>query len=210
MLAAAALFSGVALLATILGDVPLPISLGITTTMLAIGLPMLISRAPPARRRWLARTVLVGAGAGLLATVCYDVSRAGLSQLDPSPYNPFEAIRVFGVLLVGQDAAPSAVYAAGLAFHFVNGTSFAVAYTLLFARGGQTSVRRAVLMGVGWGLFLELFQLTLYPGWLDIRAYDEFVRVSFIGHLVYGATLGLAARAGLRWRPPPDFPGAAR
>lgn len=208
--AAAALFSGVALLATILGDVPLLISLAITTTMLAIALPVLISRADPARRRWLARTALVGAGAGLLATVCYDVSRAGLSQLDPSPYNPFEAVRVFGVLLVGESAAPSAVYAAGVAFHFVNGTSFGVAYTLLFARSGQTSVRRAVLMGMGWGLFLELFQLSLYPGWLDIRAYDEFVRVSFMGHLVYGATLGLAARAGLRWLLSPRHPKAGR
>ena len=46
-----------------------------------------------------------------------------------------------------------------------------------------------------WGLFLETFQLTLYPGWLDIRTYSEFATISALSHVVYGATLGLLARA---------------
>lgn len=73
--------------------------------------------------------------------------------------------------------------------HLLNGTSFGVAYLFLFARDGRTSVRRALLTGVGWGLFLETFQLTLYPGWLDIRLYQEFATISALSHIVYGATL---------------------
>ena len=67
---------------------------------------------------------------------------------------------------------------------------FGVAYVFLFARDGAISGGRALATGVAWGIFLELFQLTLYPGWLDIRAYKEFAMISALGHVVYGATLG--------------------
>ena len=61
-----------------------------------------------------------------------------------------------------------------------------------------TSIPAATLLGMAWGLFLELFQLALYPGWLSIGFYDEFLRVSFLGHLVYGGVLGMSARWALR------------
>ena len=51
---------------------------------------------------------------------------------------------------------------------------------------------------MGLALFLEVFQLTLYPGWLDIGFYAEFVQISAISHLVFGATLGMVVRYGLR------------
>jgi hypothetical protein len=70
---------------------------------------------------------------------------------------------------------------------------FGVAYVFLFARDGAISAGRALGTGVAWGIFLELFQLTLYPGWLDIRTYEEFVTISALGHIVYGATLGTIA-----------------
>jgi hypothetical protein len=52
--------------------------------------------------------------------------------------------------------------------------------------------------GVAWGLFLETFQLMLYPGWLKIGFLDEFRRISFGAHLVFGAGLGLMVPYGLR------------
>ena len=127
-----------------------------------------------------------------------DVIKTILSQLDPSPFDPFHAIQIFGQLLAGTNADPVLVAAAGTAFHLVNGTSFGVAYLFLFARDGAIPVRRALLTGVGWGLFLETFQLTLYPGWLDIRLYQEFATISALSHIAYGATLGLLARWVLR------------
>ena len=92
---------------------------------------------------------------------------------------------------------------AGIAFHLLNGTTFGVAYVFLFARHGSFSTRRAIVTGLTWGLFLEMFQITLYPGWLDVRAYTEFAAISFLGHVVYGFTLGVVARAGLqKWSEP--------
>lgn len=193
-----ALFSGVALLMNIIGRVSLPLALAGTATLTILGVGLSVRRQPPEARRWTIRTAAVGAAIGLVATIAYDVTKAILSQLDPSPYNPFEALRIFGQLLLNTDATTADVYLAGGAFHFLNGTAFAVAYAFLFGRDGATTRRRAVLTGMGWGVFLEIFQLTLYPGWLSIQFYTEFATISALSHLVYGATVGLLARAGLR------------
>jgi hypothetical protein len=36
--------------------------------------------------------------------------------------------------------------------------------------------------------------ITLYPGWLNIEKVDELALVSILGHVAFGATLGLTAR----------------
>lgn len=197
-LGAGALFSGVALLTNIIAGFSLPLALGVLTLMFGVLVVVATRGTEPADRRKLLRTGLVGITAGLAATLAYDVAKSALSQLDPSPYNPFEATRIFGTLLIGPEASALGIQAAGWASHLLNGTSFGLAYCFVFGRGGETSLRWALLTGIGWGLFLETFQLTLYPGWLDIRFYSEFVQISFAAHIVYGAFLGVACRAGLR------------
>lgn len=144
------------------------------------------------------RTIAAGIGVGLSATLIYDLTKMLLSRLDPSSFYPFHVIAIFGAPSVGSDADPALIAAAGMAFHLVNGTSFGVAYLFLFARDGRTTFRRALPTGVAWGLFLETFQLTLYPGWLEIRLYQEFATTSALSHIVYGATLGLLGRFVLR------------
>ena len=153
----------------------------------------------PAARAGLTAFLVVGLGAGIVATLAYDVSKAILSQLDPSPFNPFETMKVFGRLLLGESASPDAIQVAGWIFHLSNGWTFAIAYTLLVARAGGVSRRRGILTGIAWGLFLEVFQLTLYPGWLNVRFPDEFRQISFFGHVVFGAVLGILVPAGLNW-----------
>ena len=189
------LFSGVALLMTILGSISLNLALaGMTLVMLGIlGAVLWISDVET--RRWIFWTIASGIVAGFTATLAYDASKTALSQLDPSPYDPFHALTIFGTLILGRGADPGLILAAGTAFHLLNGTSFGVAYAFLFARGGDTTLRRALVTGIVWGLFLETFQLTLYPGWLDIRTYSELATISALSHVVYGATLGLLARA---------------
>jgi hypothetical protein len=194
-LALLALFSGIALLLNIVARISLRGALAVTVSLMATGLAYVLWRSTTPDRRLIGRAILVGAVAGFLATMAYDVAKAGLSVLDPSPYNPFHAIRVFGELLAGSDAAERTIVATGAAFHLLNGTMFGVAYVFLFAPGGTISPGRALGTGVGWGVFLELFQLTLYPGWLDIRTYEEFATISALGHIVYGATLGTIVRA---------------
>jgi len=194
LLALGGLFSGVALLLYLLAGVSLNLALLVTSVLLIGGLTFVLTVSSRTGRRWILLTVLGGAAAGLAATVAYDISKTVLSQLDPSPYDPFHAITVFGTLILGARADSAMVLVAGAAFHLMNGTSFGVAYAFLFARDGRTTLPRALLTGIIWGAFLETFQLTLYPGWLDIRLYAEFATISALGHAVYGATLGLAAR----------------
>jgi hypothetical protein len=188
----------VALLLNILGGISLPLALAVMTALLLIVLAAVLRVSSPESRSWMLRTVATGIGIGLSATLIYDLTKTLLSQLDPSPFDPFHVISIFGALIVGKDADPVLISAAGTAFHLVNGTSFGVAYLFLFARDGRTTLRRALLTGVGWGLFLETFQLTLYPGWLDIRLYQEFATISALSHVVYGATLGILGRSVLR------------
>jgi len=183
------LASGAALVTHIVGGVSLRAALATAILIVILGVAAVLRRARPIERRRFVRAAAIGAAAGLLATVAYDASRTVLAYFDPSPYNPFEAIRVFGVLLAGPMAAPVLRYAAGVSFHLINGTGFGIAFGLLLGH-------RGLFAGIAWGLGLELFQLTLYPGWLDIRAYQEFVRISAAGHLVYGGVLGSSCR---RW-----------
>ena len=145
------------------------------------------------------RTFLVlGVAAGLLATAAYDVAKALLSNLDPAPWVPFEATRVFGVVLLGPDAPDTASRVAGWAFHISNGATFGMSFTFIFGGRAQRSLAWAVGLGAVWGLFLESFQLALYPAWRGIKAVGEFQQVSFLAHIVFGMTLGVLVN---RWLP---------
>jgi hypothetical protein len=93
------------------------------------------------------------------------------------------------------------IITAGIAFHVLNGIAFGTSYCALFGT-------RGVRAGIAWGVFLEVFQLTLYPGWLDIRFYREFATISALSHVAYGAVLGFTCRAALRAPLAPAGPGA--
>ena len=72
-----------------------------------------------------------------------------------------------------------------------------------FTHTAHADQREQAAIGPGEQLG-ELFQLALYPGWLHVSFYDEFLRTSVAGHLAYGSVLGLAcvvlARRGQRNR----------
>jgi len=185
----AMLAGGAALVVHILSGVSLGVAL-VVAAILLVGAGLLAwRRASFEQRLHLTRVAKVGVVSGVVATLVYDVVRTVLARFDTSAYDPFEALRAFGSAIAGPSGSPTAVLAAGTAFHLFNGVAFAMAFCLLFRRGG-------VLRGMAWGATLELFQLTLYPGWLDIRAYQEFAQISALSHLAYGATLGWLARSG--------------
>ena len=191
ILGVGALFSGVALVTYIIAGVSLRLGLVLTGGCLIIAVGSVWRRTPVEERPRIVRRTSVGLLSGLMATTAYDLTKFAFSQWYPSSYNPFEAIRVFGVLLVGPSMSKFAVYGAGMAFHVLNGVSFGLAFCFLFARPG-------VVTGLVWGFFLEVFQLTLFPGWLDIRFYREFAQISVLSHVMYGTVLGLSCKHGLR------------
>lgn len=189
-----ALFSGVSLLLNILAGISLPLALGLSSIVVLALMTGVLRSVGPVGRRWIRRTLAAGALSGIVATISYDVTKSALSLLDPSPYNPFEAIRVFGRLLLGSGASSSATMLTGTGLHLLNGMCFGIAYTLLVAPGGGSTWTRAAAYGVSWALFLETFQLTLYPGWLNVRFYTEFATISALSHVVYGLTLAAMTR----------------
>jgi hypothetical protein len=190
-LGVAALFSGAAVVTHIVAGFSLLLALVVTATILVVAVGLVWVRASPVQRVRVRTRAKLGLLYGILATGAYDFSKFALSQWDASPYNPFEAIRMFGLVLIGPSVPTRLIYAAGTAFHLLNGCSFGVAYCFLFGHRGMVA-------GIAWGFFLELFQLTLFPGWLDIRLYREFVQISTLSHVVYGAVMGLSCQRGLR------------
>lgn len=177
----ATIVTGVPLLVAEVGLVALPLT----------ALVVVMRRTPPAIVAEVWRVVRVGLAAGFLATVVYDVTRTILSVADPSPYNPLEAIRRFGLGILPADAPVGALMAVGLGVHILNGSTFGVIYATFAGRLALTP-RSALLSGLAWGLTLEFVQSILYPGWLNITSVlDEFLIISGAGHLAYGATLGL-------------------
>jgi hypothetical protein len=186
----AVLAGGAALVVHILSGASLRLALVVVAALLVLAGWLVWRRADTEQRLRLARLARVGLVSGLVATLVYDLVRTVLSRFDTSPYDPFEALRAFGSAIAGPSVSPTAGMAAGAAFHLFNGIAFGVSFCLLFRRGG-------VLRGMAWGAVLEVFQLTLYPGWLDIRAYQEFAQISAVSHLAYGATLGWLARTGI-------------
>jgi hypothetical protein len=196
--ALAALANGAALLANIVIGFPLPILLAFTWAVAVVSVLAVTSTGDHAARRSLGRIIGLGAVAGIVATLVYDATKFGLSQLDPSPFNPFEVTRIFGTLLIGGSASPAAIQVAGWAFHLANGITFGIAFACHYARLGRDSLRIGIVGGVCWGLFLETFQLVLYPGWLNIRYLAEFRQISFLAHVVFGLILGTIVPRGLR------------
>jgi len=129
----------------------------------------------------------VGLAGGLAGTLLYDSVRLLLRESRLFNYDGFKAIYIFGMWISGQPVDSAAAAVAGWIYHFWNGLSFGVFYTLTFGR-------RHWLYGVGYGLVMELFMLGLFPMFLRISDRFDFIALSLIGHMFYGAGLGLVAQ----------------
>jgi hypothetical protein len=199
---------GLALVLHVLASVALPLAFGALLVAGAAVWWFVVRRAEPAGRADLARRVRVGLVAGVVATIAYDVVRYTVVAWAGFSLDPFHAWSLFGAALVGTDASAGTRLAVGTVYHLVNGVGFAVAFTLV--------VRRPTLvLGLAWGLALELTMVWLYPQWMRIAQLQEFVTVSVLGHLAYGGALALTARRLLERAPgsdtvPDEAPAGAR
>jgi hypothetical protein len=194
----AAGFSGIAVITTILTGVPLAIAEAAFVLVPLAAVINIVRRSPRPIVIEVARVGRIGAVAGFVATMVYDVTRTAGSYFDPSPYNPFEAIRQFGLGMVPESAPLPLIMVAGFGIHALNGASFGVIYAVFAGRHVRTW-RAALFSGIAWGLTLEFIQSILYPGWLRITTViREFLVISGIGHLAYGAALGALSQLLIR------------
>lgn len=151
--------------------------------------------------RRLYRAVLIGAIAGLLAAVAYDVFRlpfvfARAWHLDSvvPPLNLFKVFPRFGAMLLGQPleqpAYSLAAHLLGWTYHFSNGLTFGVMYLALVGDPRRRSRLWAVLFATG----LELAMLfTPYPRIFGIHIKPTFIAATLSAHLIFGVALGLFA-----------------
>lgn len=187
VVAALGLGSGTALFVYLLAGISIVASLMATVTIVVSASVVLLRRVSDGRRTAVLRAARLGVVTGAAGTVAYDLTRVAVVELFELPIRPFEAVPLFGQLLLGSSTATAVTDAVGVAYHVANGVGFGVAYTVLFGRHGPGT-------GMAFGVALEAAMLTVYPGWLDIRALNEFFSVSIAGHIAYGLALGYGAR----------------
>jgi len=92
----ASLANGVALVLAIVGGLPLGALLAVIWSVVVVAIGAMAAVGGPRIRAAIIRTVAVGIVVGLVATLAYDATKAFLSVLDPSQYDPFEVTRIFG------------------------------------------------------------------------------------------------------------------
>ncbi|MEU5853487.1 DUF6789 family protein [Saccharopolyspora shandongensis] len=196
MLASLPLAGGAGLAIHILAGVSLTLAAAIIVVFGAAMWVVLLPRLESWVRQQVTVRVGVGALSGVVATIAYDLARYGTTSIFSLSFQPFHVIRLFGELFLGSGAPVGATFAVGFVYHLSNGVCFGIVYALVFRRPG-------VLTGIAWGIVLELCMALLYPAWLRIAVLQEFLAVSAVGHVIYGAVLGFLARRLLDRRAQP-------
>ena len=131
--------------------------------------------------------LLVGVAVGLPATLAYDVVRLAIWKVGLISFDPFLSHPIFGSLILDRPVSAMSSIIVGWTYHFWNGFSFAVIYTLI---AGRSPWWYAMI----WAIALEVGWLLALPGALDFSLSRQLIAVSMIGHVAYGAVLGPAAQ----------------
>ena len=152
--------------------------------------------------RALCRAFMIGATAGLLAAVAYDLFRlpfviAHLDHIGP-PWARLPLFKVFprfGALILGHAFSAEqtdsqftlADHLVGWTYHLSNGITFGIMYMAMIGDATRRSWLWAIVLAVG----LELAMLfTPYTSFFGIMPVMRFVIVTMAAHLIFGVVLG--------------------
>lgn len=182
-LIACALVSLAALVAHVLHLLPMPFFLEVFGVPSLLVLYGLAAYARKIDAHILTEGLRVGLLAGLAATVVYDGVRFLVERGHLFGYSGFVPILMFGSWITGAPIGSLGSKIAGWSYHYWNGATFGVIYTLAIGRKNW-------LWGVGYGVLMECCMLGLFPLFLRVTNKVDFIAVSMIGHLFYGASLG--------------------
>jgi hypothetical protein len=177
------LVSLAALIAHVFHLLPMPFFLevfGVPSLLMLYGLA---AYAHKIDARMLTHGLRIGLLAGLAATVIYDGVRFLVERGHLFGYSGFVPILMFGQWITGKPLGSLAAKIAGWSYHYWNGATFGVIYTLGVGR-------KKWFWGLGYGILMECCMLGLFPMFLRVTNKFDFVAVSMIGHLFYGASLG--------------------
>lgn len=144
----------------------------------------------------LANKIGVGLAAGFLATFGLDAVRLTGVALGAFPG---DMPTMFGQMITGRMDTSAAILVPGYVYHFVNGATFGLMFTLLAGK-----VRWP--WGIAWGLFFELGMMTLPPVPMMAGPFGMFgfwprlFVASLLAHIVFGSILGLLAARWVHYR----------
>jgi len=143
----------------------------------------------------LCRMIVIGAVAGFLAAVAYDIFRLpfvfsknwGLTGVVPA-LPLFKVLPQFGAMMLGKnDSSSLAANVIGWGYHFSNGITFGVMYAAIV--NGQW--RRLWWVAIVFAVGLEIAMLvTPYPATFGIRVTGVFIAVTLAAHAIFGVTMG--------------------
>jgi hypothetical protein len=172
--------------------------------MLLLTIMALLDRSRGDHR--LARAVLIGSIAGLIAAFTYDLFRlpwviAYAQQTGPHWLRLplFKVFPQFGAMILNQPFTSQqssadfsfSAHLVGWIYHFSNGMTFGIMYMALI---GDT-LKRSWLWAIALAAGLEVMMLlTPYTSFFAIRITALFVVVTLTAHILFGLSLGLFAR----------------
>jgi uncharacterized protein DUF6789 len=138
---------------------------------------------------WLSRTIVLGALAGAIATIALEIVRLIGFHFD---YMPGNLPRLMGVLLLDRFAlGPSpASDIAGWAYHFWNGASFGIIYSLLL--GTRRRWAGPIFgLAIGIGFLVSPVVISLGVGYFGLQFSYGFPATVLLAHLAFGGALGV-------------------
>jgi hypothetical protein len=150
----------------------------------------------------LLRNVIIGAIAGFVAALSYDVFRLPFvfarqwhiaSVVPPMPL--FKVFPAFGQMILGHRLDAGIITLAdqlvGWTYHFSNGITFGIMYMAMIGDATKRSWWWGVLMAVG----IEIALLcSPYTRMFGIPLSAEFAVVTLSAHMIFGVVMGLGCR----------------
>lgn len=130
----------------------------------------------------LQRRIRLGAVAGVVATIAYDVFRIPFALAGQRIFAP---IFSYGLLIDGGGMSSPMTDLAGWLFHFSNGVTFGIAYAVVMAG-------RHWGFGVIWGVLLEAVAfLSPFTDIYGLTGKWVAIGIALTAHVAYGLPLGL-------------------
>jgi hypothetical protein len=127
------------------------------------------------------RRIRVGAFAGVVGTLGYDVVRIPFALAGQRVFAPIES---YGILIANAGSSSSLTSTLGWLYHLSNGVTFGIAYAAIAAR-------RHWLFGVAWGLILESVAVfSPFSVRYGLAGQVVPIAIAYGAHVFYGWPLG--------------------
>ncbi|MEU4242465.1 hypothetical protein [Actinoplanes sp. NPDC026619] len=129
--------------------------------------------------------IRVGAVAGVLGVLGYDVARIPFALAGQRVFAPIES---YGILIADSSASSGLTSTLGWLYHLSNGVTFGIAYLAIAAR-------RRWPLGVLWALLLETVAvLSPFATRYDLAGHLVPIAIAYLAHVFYGYPLGRLGR----------------